>query len=308
MSWVATAYVKKLRVAPNGELLTRGEKLLCFVLADYFHDEKQYAWASLSHLAQESLHTRRGVMLAVNGLKRKGVLSVFRPSNARTNHYRFPELESPGSCRLGEVSSLDLGSPIPPTREATSPVVGKSVPQPREASSPDLGKSVPPIFPRDLSTDLSKDNGVEQLPDLARNLWLCAEELLEYLNKKASRSFLSRKPNKKPTASLQSIHGLLQQGYTAEQIRQVIDDRVQRWRDDVKMREYLRPETLFRTSKFEQYLGTVGEVRVSGPKAFQQVPRVVTASTECPPEVAAALSKILGREAFSFSADHEVAV
>lgn len=297
MSWAATAYVKKLRVAPNGEPLTRGEKLLCFVLADYYHDEKGYAWASLSHLAQESLHTRRGVLLAVKGLKRKRVLSVFRPPNAKTNHYCFPELESPGSSRQGEVSSL--------AREATPPEVGKSVPQLRETTSLDPGKSVPPIFPGDLSNDLSKDSGVEQLADQAKGLWFCAEELLRYLNIKADRSFLSRKPNKKPTASLQSIHRLLQQGYTAEQIRQVIDDRVQRWRDDAKMREYLRPETLFRASKFEQYLGTAGQVRVGGPKAFQPVPRVVMAPTECPPEAAAALSKILGRDGFSFSADRK---
>lgn len=40
-----------------------------------------------------------------------------------------------------------------------------------------------------------------------------------------------------------------------------------------------------------------------GGKAFQTVPRAENPSEECPPEVAVKLSKIIGREAFSFSTD-----
>ncbi len=45
-----------------------------------------------------------------------------------------------------------------------------------------------------------------------------------------------------------------------------------------------------------------------GPKSFQPVPRVEKSPDKCPPEAAAALSKILGREAFSFSGDSKEAV
>ncbi|OQW32890.1 MAG: hypothetical protein A4E19_05935 [Nitrospira sp. SG-bin1] len=44
---------------------------------------------------------------------------------------------------------------------------------------------------------------------------------------------------------------------------------------------------------------------VVGPKAFQPAPPVEKTLAECPPEAAAALSKILGRDAFSFSTDRK---
>ena len=95
-------------------------------------------------------------------------------------------------------------------------------------------------------------------PDDARGLWVVAEGILEFLNKKTGRHYEPRKPNKDPTASLKAVHGLLKDGYTEQQLRQVIGNRLVKWGDDPKMEQYLRPGTLFRQSKFEQYLGEVG--------------------------------------------------
>ncbi len=157
MSWAATSYVKKLRKAPNGEAITKGEKLVMLVIADYHNDERGDGWVSIKRLALESLHSRRGVVKTVQALERKGVLSVHRSPDAATkritNRYRFPELEAPPQPRTGEVDSLGLG---------------KGVHQAREASSTGLGKPVIHIFPEDLSSDLSKDRGVGRLPDRVR--------------------------------------------------------------------------------------------------------------------------------------------
>lgn len=72
--------------------------------------------------------------------------------------------------------------------------------------------------------------------------------LVEYLNKKAKRSF-----SFKTKATQQHLAARLKDGYTPEQIKVVIDDRVERWANDPHMAEYLRPNTLF-AGKFESYL------------------------------------------------------
>lgn len=73
-------------------------------------------------------------------------------------------------------------------------------------------------------------------------------ELIEYLNEKAKRSF-----SPKTKATRQHLAARLKEGYTPEQIKSVIDDRVDRWANDAHMAEYLRPNTLF-AGKFESYL------------------------------------------------------
>ena len=112
---------------------------------------------------------------------------------------------------------------------------------------------IPKTVPETFKTDVS---GVP--PDDPRGLWITAEGILEFLNRKTGRHYQPRKPNKDPTASLKAVHGLLKVGYSEQELRQVIGNRLVKWGDDPKMQEFLRPETLFRPSKFEQYLGEVG--------------------------------------------------
>lgn len=108
-------------------------------------------------------------------------------------------------------------------------------------------------------SETSKSPVSGRAPDEARSLWIVAEGILEFLNRKTGKHYQSRKPNKDPTASLTRIHSLLKAGYREEQLRQVIGNRLVKWGDDPKMQEFLRPETLFGPTKFEQYLGELGK-------------------------------------------------
>lgn len=67
------------------------------------------------------------------------------------------------------------------------------------------------------------------------------------------------------------------------------------------------PNLLLRDCESLRTQWKAGPLRVPlvGPKAFQPAPNIENPPAECPPEAAAALSKILGREAFSFSADRK---
>lgn len=77
-----------------------------------------------------------------------------------------------------------------------------------------------------------------------------AKDILTYLNSKTGHKYRPEKAN------LTLIQARLTSS-TVEQIQSVIDAKVAEWKADPKMRQYLRPSTLFRASNFEQYLGQV---------------------------------------------------
>jgi len=74
-----------------------------------------------------------------------------------------------------------------------------------------------------------------------------AAEILEYLNKKADRSF-----NCENAQTQRFVISRLNEGVTIEEAKRVIDFKVMKWRDG-KMSEYLSPDTLF-GEKFAIYL------------------------------------------------------
>ncbi len=82
------------------------------------------------------------------------------------------------------------------------------------------------------------------------------EEIVAYLNEKANKHF---SPKSKET--IKFINGRLSEGYSKEDLKAVIDNRVEKWLNDEKMNEYLRPSTLFRPSKFEAYYNDVLSMR-----------------------------------------------
>nr|DAT67394.1 MAG TPA: replisome organizer protein [Caudoviricetes sp.] len=76
------------------------------------------------------------------------------------------------------------------------------------------------------------------------------QEVVEYLNQKTGKNF---KHTSKVTQ--RHIRARLAEGFTVSDFKQVIDKKCNDWLRDQKMKEYLRPETLFGT-KFESYLNS----------------------------------------------------
>ena len=332
MSWAATSYVKKLRVAPNGQPITKGEKLVLFVLSDYYHDELGYAWASLSHLAQESLHTRHGVILTLQSLEKKGVLSIIRSEDAAskrvTNRYQFPAMSA--ACNVStqpilqpdlvksvdqasQATSLGLVKSVDQTSQATSLGLVKSVDQTSQATSLGLVKSVDHIFPSDLSTDLSKDSCAGTPPATAR-----------------SSSRVKNGAQPKSASTYLAYAEQYQQRYGVEPVRNAktnallcqLVDRLGADEAPCVAAFYLGLDTplyanaghplnlLVRDCEAMRMQWKRGPRRAPtvGPKAYQPAPPAVVQGEACPPEVAAKLARLLGREGtFSWPAAMECA-
>jgi uncharacterized phage protein (TIGR02220 family) len=85
-----------------------------------------------------------------------------------------------------------------------------------------------------------------------------AQSILEYLNKKAGKAFRAVKAN------LSVINARLTEGASVDECKSVIDAKVGQWSTDPKMQEYLRPQTLFGATKFQQYVGSLNALPAGG--------------------------------------------
>jgi uncharacterized phage protein (TIGR02220 family) len=121
-------------------------------------------------------------------------------------------------------------------------------PVPQSGKKPEISPS-PRRVVVEQSASARPRNGMESKGSKPMSGTPDAVGILDYLNVKASRSY---KPVK---ANLSLIVARLAEGSTPEECRSVIDAKVTEWAADPKMRNYLRPETLFGATKFAGYVG-----------------------------------------------------
>lgn len=118
--------------------------------------------------------------------------------------------------------------------------------------SKDLNETVQKILPLLNENDNDNDNDVsyhdsynDSYHDSSQG---SVKEVIAYLNEKAGKNY---RDSSKHSASL--IKARLSEGFSVEDFKRVIDNKVADWKPRKDMEIYLRPETLFGT-KFEGYL------------------------------------------------------
>ena len=89
--------------------------------------------------------------------------------------------------------------------------------------------------------------------------------IVDYLNAKTQSNFKA-----KTEETRKSIRARLKEGYTVEDFKRVIDSKSSDWADSERMREYLRPSTLFRPANFEAYLNEANRPKVKKKSDFPQ--------------------------------------
>lgn len=93
-----------------------------------------------------------------------------------------------------------------------------------------------------------QDKTQESQPE-AEHISLEVVKVIDYLNQKAGTKYRAT------TAATKRLVGArIKEGFTVDDCKKVIDNKVADWLTDEKMKNYLRPNTLFQASKFESYL------------------------------------------------------
>lgn len=86
-------------------------------------------------------------------------------------------------------------------------------------------------------------------------------DVVEHLNTRTGRKF---DPQRQQTMNL--VNSRLKEGFVVDDLKKVVDCKVDKWGDDDKMRPFLRPETLFAPSKFEGYLQEANDPKIAKPQ------------------------------------------
>lgn len=116
---------------------------------------------------------------------------------------------------------------------------------------------------KDIDIDISSNEDniyIVGKPDFMSEI----KQIVDYLNQKTQSNFKAN-----TEATKKSIIARLKEGYTVEDFKRVIDAKVKDWADNPEMREYLRPQTLFRPSNFESYLNEANRPQVKSKNAFK---------------------------------------
>jgi hypothetical protein len=94
------AWAKTVTHGPTGDTITRSEKLLLLVVADYHNAETGHAWPSMTRLAREALMSERHARTLTQSLEAKGFIRIERvkrpDGNNFTNRYWLPALPVEG--------------------------------------------------------------------------------------------------------------------------------------------------------------------------------------------------------------------
>ncbi len=90
------------------------------------------------------------------------------------------------------------------------------------------------------------------------------EEIIDYFNKVTGQKLRSKSKGHRKL-----ITARLNEGFTVDDFKVIIDKKYAEWKDDEKMSKYVTPSTLFRESHFDTYLNQ--QVRVKVKSAQEEV-------------------------------------
>lgn len=212
-----------------------GKELMAFAIVYGFcQDGSGDCSASRRYFADFLGCSMPTVTKTLKGLVKRGLIEN-RPTvtnGVTTNHYRASEA----------VYEAFLGG-----NEFNRPQA-RNLPAPRKETFPYIEEEKvkgeikdPPIVPpggRDGSDADKTDETTE-----------ATERVIAHLNEACHTAF---RPTGRRTRQL--VRARMAEGFTADDLCRAVDNMAARWLHDDRMRRYLRPETLFGTTKFEGYL------------------------------------------------------
>ncbi|MFO3903803.1 conserved phage C-terminal domain-containing protein [Enterobacter hormaechei] len=226
-------------------------------LADFSSDEG-VCWPSIETIARQLGAGPSTVRTAIAKLEKDGWLKRTQRRHGNRNASNIYQLNV-AKLRTAAMSHLS-------DSDTSNSDASKSDPSKFEASkSGQNGGFDPSESGGDPSVKSTTDPSnkkpscpVAPQPDPAVVITDQAKQVLSHLNQTTGSRYQVCK------SSLENIRGRLTEGFTPDELMLVVDYSVEKWGDDLKMAEYLRPSTLFLPSKFPGYLQSANKWNSAG--------------------------------------------
>ena len=245
------------------DLKLKGVPLLVYACIYGFSQAAEQTYqGGLEYLADWAGCTERGAIKALAHLQEQGYIEKFESKEDKRKTFwravpleKIDELSSPISPKIHELSS-----PIPEQKymnsvhllhELSSPIL--SVPPKTPLNKVEITKGnmyIPPKLPPQSKKRKTASNDASPAAP-GGGVSALVRDVIAYLNEKTGKRF-----SPKSAVANRTIKARLNEGYTLDDFRTVIDKKVRSWKNDARMAQYLRPETLFGT-KFDGYLNEV---------------------------------------------------
>jgi len=226
-------------------------------LADFSNDEG-ISWPSIGTIARQIGAGESTVRTALAQLEKGGWLARKQRRQGNRNASNVYQLNV---AKLQAAAFSHLSDSDPSKSDAS-----KSDPSKSEASENSTGGGFDPSESGGdpsvkSTTDPSDKKTICQVagqPDPAVVITDQAKKVLSHLNQATGSRYQVCK------SSLENIRGRLAEGFTPDELTLVVDYSVEKWGNDLKMAEYLRPKTLFLPSNFPGYLQSANKWNAAG--------------------------------------------
>ncbi len=226
-------------------------------LADFSSDEG-VCWPSIATIARQIGAGESTVRTAISALEKEGWLTRKSRRQGNRNASNVYTLNVP-KLRAAAFAHL-------PDSDTSNPDASKSDASKSDASESDPSKFEASEFSKKGGFDPSESGGdpsvntttdpsdkkplcqVAAQPDAAVVITDLAKQVLSHLNQQTGSRYQVSK------TSMEHIRARLGEGFSADDLKLVVDYATVKWSQDLQMAEYLRPTTLFLPTKFPGYL------------------------------------------------------
>lgn len=226
------------------ELNLKGNELMIYaIIYGFSQEERQVFTGSLQYLVDWTNSTKQTVLNCLQSLQEKELIGKNEKiiNNVKFCEYYATNFNSIKKSLMGYSKNLNRG----------------------------IQKNLIPIkkiLPNNIENNIINNNIEDNIDkEIYKEIY---KEIIDYLNLKAGTNYKSTSKFNK-----QKIDARLNEGYTIEDFKKVIDNKCSEWLNN-DMEKYLRPETLFGT-KFENYLNQKPKKRTLKDISMEEIQRAI---------------------------------
>lgn len=218
-------------------------------LADYSNDDG-VCWPSIETIARQLGAGESTVRTAIGKLEQDGWLSrqQRRKGNRNASNVYQLNVQKLQAAAFSHLSESDTSKSDGSNSDASKSDASKS--GKNGGFHPSESGGDPSVNSKQDPSDKNQNPfcPVAAQPDDAVRVTDQAKQVLTYLNQQTGSRYQVSK------TSMEHIRARLGEGFSAEELKLVVDYTNEKWSADLQMAEYLRPTTLFLPSKFPGYL------------------------------------------------------